>query len=143
MKKDEAITALIEYRLEQANTAIRDAKCLVEGNGSLQSIVNRSYYAMFYAALALLLKSGISTSKHSGVLASFDKEFVHKGIFPKDLSKDFHSAFELRQEFDYRITKMSTAEETEEIRWKAVHFVHAIQEYLLGEHSSKEELRRD
>jgi uncharacterized protein (UPF0332 family) len=30
--------------------------------------VNRSYYAVFYAAKALLLKKGIETKKHSGTI---------------------------------------------------------------------------
>jgi len=31
------------------------------------------------------------------VISLFDTEFALKGIIPKDLSKDFHKAFELRQ----------------------------------------------
>ena len=53
MKPDD-IKILIRYRLEQAQVALDDAKYLLEGGRSSQSIVNRSYYAMFYAALALL-----------------------------------------------------------------------------------------
>lgn len=51
------VQALIKYRLEQAQTAIDDAKFLLEGQRSPQSIANRAYYAMFYAALALLQRS--------------------------------------------------------------------------------------
>ena len=50
--KEEEISDLISYRLAQSNTSLDDAKYLLEGNRSPQSIVNRSYYAMFYAALA-------------------------------------------------------------------------------------------
>jgi len=53
MKPDD-IKILIRYRLEQAQVALDDAKYLLDGGRSPQSIVNRSYYAMFYAALALL-----------------------------------------------------------------------------------------
>lgn len=52
--KEEDISSLIKYRLEQAQTAIEDAAFLFEGNRSPQSIVNRAYYAIFYAALALM-----------------------------------------------------------------------------------------
>ena len=100
MKSDE-IQILIKYRLEQAQTALDDAKYMIDGNRSPQSIVNRSYYAMFYAVLALLQKISKVPSKHSGVISLFDKEFVKKGVFAKDLSKDFHKAFELRQTVDY------------------------------------------
>ena len=103
--KSVEIETLIRYRLEQAQAALDDAKYLIDGNRSPQSIVNRSYYAMFYAALALLQKICKAPSKHSGVISLFDKEFVMKGIFPKDLSKDFHRAFEFRQTVDYKIIK--------------------------------------
>ncbi len=104
MKPDD-IKILIRYRLEQAQVALDDAKYLLEGDRSPQSIVNRSYYAMFYAALALLQEISKAPSKHSGVISLFDKEFVMKGIFEKKLSKDFHKAFELRQTFDYKVIK--------------------------------------
>jgi hypothetical protein len=35
-----------------------DARFLLDGNRGPQSIVNRSYYAMFYAALALMQNIG-------------------------------------------------------------------------------------
>lgn len=66
MKEDE-IQTLIDYRLEQAKTALDDARFLLMGNRSPQSIVNRAYYAMFYATLALLQKTSKIPSKHIGV----------------------------------------------------------------------------
>jgi uncharacterized protein (UPF0332 family) len=83
--KSKEIEILIEHRLEQAQEALDDAKYLIDGNRSPQSIINRSYYAMFYAALALLQKASKAPSKHSGVISLFDKEFVMKGTFEKEL----------------------------------------------------------
>jgi uncharacterized protein len=103
--KSKDIEILIKHRLEQAQEALDDAKYLIDGNRSPQSIVNRSYYAMFYAAPALLQKISKAPSKHSGVINLFDKEFVMRGIFEKEISKDFHKAFELRQSIDYKIIK--------------------------------------
>jgi len=68
---------------------------------SNRAIINRLYYAMFYAILALLQENQLSTSKHTGAIALFDREFVKKGIFDKELSKTLHRAFELRQKGDY------------------------------------------
>ncbi|MEW6680404.1 MAG: HEPN domain-containing protein [bacterium] len=65
-------------------------------------MVNRAYYAMFYVALALLQKIGKVPVKHTGVISIFDTEFVLKDIFPKELSRAFHKAFELRQTSDYK-----------------------------------------
>jgi len=81
---------LIRYRLEQARTALEDAQFLLQNRRSSQSIVNRAYYAMFYAALALLQQGGNIPKKHAGVIGLFDTEYVAKGTFPRELSKDFH-----------------------------------------------------
>jgi len=129
--KSEEIVSLIKYRLEQAQTALDDAKFLLDGNRSPQSIVNRAYYAMFFAALALLQKIGKAPSKHSGVISIFDTEFVLKDIFPKELSKTFHKAFELRQVSDYKTFKPISKEKAEETLNNAVRFVEAIKKYLV------------
>lgn len=129
--KNEEIASLIRYRLEQSQTALDDAKFLSEGNRSPQSIVNRAYYAMFYAALALLQKIEKVPSKHSGVISLFDTEFALKGVFSKELSKDFHKAFELRQISDYRTFKTISKEKAEETLNNAVHFVEAVKKYLV------------
>jgi len=128
--KPEEMEVLISYRLEQAQTALDDAKYLLDGKRSPQSIINRSYYAMFYATIALLQKIGKIPSKHAGVISLFDTEFVKKGIFPKELSKDFHKAFELRQVSDYRTTKPLKREQAEQIWSRAVDFFQAINNYL-------------
>ena len=98
----EEIRQLVRYRVSQARAALADAQCLLEGSGSAMSVINRSYYAMFYAVLALLQSIGKAPSKHAGAISLFDSEFVREGHFEKQLSKDLHRAFELRQAHDYR-----------------------------------------
>lgn len=128
--KDDEVATLIKYRLEQAQTALNDAKFLLDGKRSPQSIVNRAYYAMFYAALALLQKIGKVPSKHTGVISLFDTEFALKGIFNKELSKSFHKAFELRQVSDYKTFKPISKEKAEETLNNATCFVEAVLKYL-------------
>lgn len=128
--REEDISTLIKYRLEQAKTSVEDARFLLEGNRSPQSVVNQAYYAMFYAALALLQKIGKVPSKHTGVISLFDTEFALKGIFPKKLSKDFHKAFEMRQVSDYKTFRPVAREKAEETLNNAVRFVEAVKEYL-------------
>ena len=43
--------ALIEYRLAQARDSIREADVLDQSGMSRRSVMNRLYYAMFYAVL--------------------------------------------------------------------------------------------
>ena len=104
------LAALVQYRPEQADAALDDAKFLLDGRRSPHSVINRAYYAMFYAALALLQKAGKIPSKHAGAIGLFDTEFVVKGAFPRELSRDFHKAFELRQASDYRVLQSPTRE---------------------------------
>lgn len=104
----------IFFRLKEAEESLKDAELLLQ-NKSYRSSVNRSYYSMFYGILALINITGISISKHTGVISHFDKEFVKTGIFSKEFSKSLHSAFELRQESDYLDMKEVTLEETEAI----------------------------
>jgi len=43
---------LINYRMERAHQTLNAAQLLYEQSADSASIVNRAYYAMFYAALA-------------------------------------------------------------------------------------------
>jgi uncharacterized protein len=114
---------LSSYRLSQARDSLREADVLQREEMNLRSVMNRLYYAMFYAVLALLQTKQLGTSKHSGAIALFDREFVKPGIFPKELSKALHRAFELRQKGDYLEEAEITSADVEEVRPLAGEFV--------------------
>ena len=94
------IKTLVEHRLKQACDTLDAARKLLE-SGYYRDAVNRGYYAMFYAGLALLAARAIGTSKHTGVLSLFGQEFVKTGLFSPDAGRHLRQAFELRQECDY------------------------------------------
>lgn len=128
--KQEDKNNIIGYRLEQAQIALDDAIYLNTGGRSPQSIVNRCYYSMFYAALALLQDIGKAPTKHSGIISLFDTEYVMKGIFPREMSKDLHKAFELRQSSDYKVRPIMSEEQVKEEIDKASRFVEAVKSYF-------------
>jgi uncharacterized protein (UPF0332 family) len=136
--REQEVDELVRYRLEQADAALADAQFLLEGNRSPHSIVNRAYYAMFYGALALLQKIGKVPTKHVGAIALFDTEFVKPGILGRELSQDFHRAFELRQMADYRVLESPSRERAEETCQKATRFVAAVKRHLLWRPASEE-----
>jgi uncharacterized protein (UPF0332 family) len=70
------VEVLVKYRIEQAEESLEAATVLLEKKMERQS-VNRAYYAMFYSVLALLATRKQETSKHSGAISLFDKEFVN------------------------------------------------------------------
>ncbi len=131
MKNDD-IAALIAHRIGQAQAALDDARYLAAGSRSTQGIINRAYYAMFYAVLALLQRAGTVPSKHSGVISLFDTEFAAKEIFSKVLSRDLHKIFELRQRSDYRAVDSIPPEKAKEVIAQAERFVEAIRKHLSG-----------
>lgn len=122
---------LVQYRLDLAQDMLRDARVLKENGGSPVSIVNRAYYSVFYAALALLVTVNVEPNKHAGVLAKFDELFVRQGIFPKEMSRILHHAFDMRQAGDYQKSKVITEEQANDVLASAEEFVTAIQEKLL------------
>lgn len=124
------IKAIVKYRIEQAEESIKDANILLDSGGSLRSVINRSYYAMFYAALALIAAKRTGSSKHSGVISIFDREYVKTNVFPKEMSKLFHKAFLLRQESDYKEFFLLTKEETIKIKEGAENFLEKIIDYI-------------
>lgn len=128
MKK--ILDALIAYRLLQAKESLQDAKILLKAKGSFRSVINRAYYAMFYSLLALYARKGMGTSKHAGVIAIFDREYVKAGIFSKEMSRNLHRAFYLRQDSDYKEFSLLSREETREILTGAGIFFNSIANYL-------------
>lgn len=97
---DHQLQLLVKYRLQEAVETLREAELLLN-QSAFRGCINRSYYAMFYALLGLLATQGLGTSKHSGLISLFDREFVKTGIFSKELSKSLHRAFDERQANDY------------------------------------------
>jgi len=129
MRHDDVLV-LVRYRLEQANEALADAEFLLAGQRGPRSIVNRAYYAMFYAVLALLQSVGEVPSRHSSAIGIFDREFVLKGALAKEHSAWLHRAFELRQTTDYRVQELPTTAESRTLLEKATTFVGEIEQYL-------------
>ena len=122
------------FRLKEAKESYLDSVLLLE-NQSFRSSVNRAYYSMFYAVLALANLSGLSVSKHSGVISFFDKEYIKTGIFPKEYSKYLHTAFELRQESDYLDFKNISLIEAEEAVAASEKFLKKIFEHIQEKYS--------
>lgn len=130
MTADEKRRKLARYRLEQAKESLEEAEYLLQGRKSPRSVINRVYYAMFYAVLALLVYEPYTSSKHSGVLGYFNKRFIREGVFDKDLGKSINKAFELRQRGDYREYVELAYDQVEPFIGQARVFIQEIEGYL-------------
>ena len=92
---------LAKYRIEKAKNTLMDAKKYIE-DATSESTVNRIYYAMFYAVNALLITRGLASSKHSGIRALFNKEFVNRDLIERAFGKFYTDMYDRRQKGDYR-----------------------------------------
>ena len=99
---------------------------------SFNSAVNRFYYAIFYAIRAWLATKGLDSSKHSGVIALFHKEFVKPGIISKEFSKIHSASFEKRTDGDYEDYQEFSKEEVAELAEKCNSFLNEIKRVLNG-----------
>jgi len=70
-------------RIKQLASLAEQALGTAQGNlasGDFRAAVNRAYYAVFYAASAMLLTRGVERRKHSGVIGAFREHFVKTGL---------------------------------------------------------------
>jgi hypothetical protein len=121
---------LAKYRLKQAHETLDEAEYLFEGNKSPRSVINRVYYAMYYAVLALIIFEKFISSKHSGVLAFFNQKFIKEGIFSYEMGRWINKAFEFRQTEDYREYTKITIEQVKPYLGFAKSFIENVEGYL-------------
>lgn len=95
-----SLTELSAHRFGRAREEQRTAELLLSSESYRQSI-NRSYYAIFHAVRAVNALDGFDSSKHSGVIAHFNQQYVKTGVFGKEASKIIRGASELREQADY------------------------------------------
>lgn len=90
----------IQGFMEKAGRYLRSAELLLQ-DADYDSTVSRAYYAMFYAAEAVLLTKDMAFSSHKAVISAFGKYFVKTGIFDRQMGKDLNIIFDERQLGDY------------------------------------------
>ena len=73
---------------------------------------------------------GFDSSKHSGVIAHFNQEYVKTGVFEKEASKIIRNASELREQADYEDFYEATQEEAVDVFAQASQFISTIERYL-------------
>lgn len=102
--------------------------------------VSRSYYAMFTAARAMLLKKGITPRTHKGVIKKFGEEYIKTGVFPEELGKAYSYVESLREISDYG-TSMNDIDrkDAEKALNYANKFVEEAEKYLEREKEGEKE----
>jgi len=97
---EEERQALVEYRIEKAKATFVDVEKSI--TLSMWSVAaNRMYYALYYAASALLIKDGHTVRTHNGVMILLNQHYVRTGLLTKEDGWLFGRIFAFRQGSDY------------------------------------------
>lgn len=124
------IIDLVKYRLKKAENTLTDAAKYIN-DATTESTVNRIYYAMFYAVNALMIAKGLSSSKHSGVRALFNKEIVNKGLIERQWGEFYSDMFDRRQKGDYSDFVSFSKEDVKNWLKKGEGFISAIRKLTM------------
>ena len=120
---------LVQYRIDIAREKLKSAKILLNA-GQYKDSIGRSYYALFSAVRAILAKDQVDFSKHAGVIAYFQKNYIKTEIFERKYSKYLTGAFQIRNSCDYDDFYIVSKANAEEQYRKVDEMIHAIIDYL-------------
>lgn len=124
---------LIRYRLSRAEETLEEARVMLQ-TGHPYGAANRIYYTCFHAVTALLLAHNLSSSKHSGVIALFNRHFVKLGLISADMGKFYSRMFENRLESDYADWVEIEKQDIQEELARAEEFIGVINALINKEH---------
>ena len=126
---DERQGDLSNYRIAEANDSLKVAlHCLKEG--LYKDSINRSYYAAFYAVKAVLALSTVDFKWYKDVMGYFNKEYVAKEIFSREIGRKLGTLQKVREKSDYDDFYIASKEKAEEQYETAELVIDVVREYL-------------
>jgi len=115
--------------MERAEKTFSSAELLLR-EADYEGCVSRAYYAMFYAAEALLLTKNLKFSSHKGVISQFGEHFIKTEVFKAELGRNFQKTFQRRLIGDYSYSPEIDRKEAVDIIDWTKDFLREISEYL-------------
>ena len=115
--------------LNKALRAIHAAETLLHG-GDADFASGRAYYAMFYAAEALLNEKGLRFRKHGGVHGAFGEHFIKNSQLDPKYHQWILDAFDKRVQGDYGVEAVVTDEEVVRMIEQAREFFQEARRFL-------------
>lgn len=126
---DERQKNLSNYRIAEAEDSLKvAAHCLKEG--LYKDSINRSYYAAFYAVKAISALSTVDFKRHKDVMGYFNKEYVAKEIFPREIGRKLGTLQRVREKSDYDDFYIASREKAEEQFQTAELVIGEVKKYL-------------
>ncbi len=126
----ETVESFAKYRLEKAKDTLDTAEAILKIGKDFTSANNRAYYAIFYAIRAVLALEQIDFKKHKDVIAYFNKNYVNKEIFPKNIGRRIAQAQRIREDSDYDDEYQPSLEKTQNQIDTAKEFIDLAEKYI-------------
>lgn len=124
-----SLKELAGYRLEKAKEMLSASESNLKIE-QYKTSLNRSYYAVFHAMRAANALKGFDSSKHSGVIAFFTKEYLKTGILDRNMAVIIKGSSRCREKSDYDDFYVAGRMEAEEQFNNANRFVQKVEEYI-------------
>lgn len=115
--------------LDKAARAMRAAETLLQ-QGDVDFAASRVYYAMFYAAEALLNERDLRFRKHGGVHGAFGEHLAKTGLLDPKFHRWLLDAFDKRIQGDYGVEALLTSEDVVRMIEQAGEFLQEARRYL-------------
>jgi uncharacterized protein (UPF0332 family) len=132
---DENKGFFIENFLRKSEEALLDSKINIE-NQRLHNALNRIYYSIFYAVIALGYQEGFISSKHKQLMGWFNKKFLYEDkVFDIKMYEIYKEAYENRQESDYTFFMIPEKEKVLQNYEDAKYFVTTIKNHIENKNS--------
>ncbi len=129
---EEELKIEIQQYIKRSEDAIETVKILID-HKKYPDAVSKAYYAMLYAASALLRTKDLDISKHSAVISQFGLHFAKTGLIDKIHHKRFIKAFNDRDVADYRVMKEVIEQVAVQRLEDAEKFIEAIKTFLIND----------
>ena len=117
------------YRIRNAVETFVVAVLCLESQHYKDSI-NRSYYAAFYAIKAVLALEEIDFKRHKDAVAYFNKTYIAKEIFPREMGKRLGRLKQERENSDYDDFYVASLKDASDQYKSAKLIIEKIEEYL-------------
>ena len=115
----------ITLLLQKSQKYLRSAAILLQME-DFDSTASRAYFAMHYAAQALLMRHGVRLSGGQSLRTIFNERFVDTGALPAVARDAFDSGYHLMETGDFAHTFGVTVEQAEGALAQAEAFVNSV-----------------
>jgi uncharacterized protein (UPF0332 family) len=106
----ELMREMEQVRLDQARTALEEAKALLAEGMDIGFVLTNLFYAFYYPILAIMNEGQVPTTMQSITIGLFDQQFIKAGTFRQEYADAVHRVFTLKPKCSGEKTPVSVDE---------------------------------